>query len=283
MQIVYMAAGTVLALLFLWKLFTGSKYAYMVETLDDDEYPLKNLYVVGLAWGETKMLSLSGKMREKLVGQARLLYDARYAEFYATALWAGMLTFVHLSLSGGFLLAGLMNSGVFAMFGIACAALFGYYFVNRMNDLLTDRKNECTAELPEVISTMALLVNSGMRLREAWRRIASSKDETIYKLMKNACSKMDNGVNELVAITEFGRLTNSAEVRKFTSALTQCLEHGGDLTGFLVRYSGEMWGLKKQVMLQKGEKAASLLLGPTALIFVGIILVVLGGAVGMLM
>jgi uncharacterized membrane protein len=40
-------------------------------------------------------------------------------------------------------------------------------------------------------------------------------------------------------------------------------------------------GLFKWV-LQKGEKAASALLGPTAIIFVGIILVVLGGALGML-
>jgi tight adherence protein C len=57
---------------------------------------------------------------------------------------------------------------------------------------------------------------------------------------------------------------------------------GGELSAFLLQYSSEMWALKKQTMLQKGEKAASALLGPTAIIFVGIILVVLGGALGML-
>jgi tight adherence protein C len=101
--------------------------------------------------------------------------------------------------------------------------------------------------------------------------------------MKNACVDMENGMSEVDAIHKFGRLTNSAEIRKFTSALTQSMERGGgELSDFLGRYALEMWGLKKQLMLQKGEAAASKLLMPTTLIFVGIIIVVIAGALGML-
>lgn len=283
MQIVYLAIGTVLSLLLVLKILSGGKYNVMVEGLDDGEYPLKSLYVVGFSWGEMKLFALKGKIREKLVGQAKLLYDPRYAEYYASVLWSAMITFIHLSLAVGFILAGAMNSGFMLVFGIACAGLFGFYFANRMNDLLNDRKTACTAELPEIVSTMALLVNAGMMLRDAWRRIADSKEGVIYKLMQDACVKMENGYSEVAAISEFGRLCNSPEIRKFTSALTQSMERGGgELSDFLMRYSSEMWGLKKQVMLQAGEKAASALLGPTALIFIGIILVVLGGALGML-
>lgn len=283
MQYIYLAIGSVLCALLILKMITGSKYSAMVESLDSGEFPLKNLYTVGLSWGELKLFALRGEIREKLIGQAKLLFDPRYAEYYANIMWSAMVTFVHLSLAVGFLLAGMMNSAFMVLFGIICAVLFGYYFVNRMSDLLNDRRIECTAELPEIVSTMALLVNAGMMLREAWRRIAYSKEGTTYELMQDACAKMENGYSEFTAITEFGRLCNSAEIRKFTSALTQSMERGsGELTSFLLRYSSEMWGLKKQVMLQKGEKAASMLLGPTAIIFVGIILVVLGGALGML-
>lgn len=283
MRLIYLLIGTVLSVLLVLKVLTGKKYIAMVENLDDGEYPLKDLYIVGLSWCDIRLFALKGKIREKLVSQAKLLYDPRYAEYYATILWSAMITFIHFSLAMGFVLAGFMNSALMLVIGIACAALFGYYFANRMNDLLNDRRIECTAELPEIVSTMALLVNAGMMLREAWRRIADSKEGVAYKLMRESCYKMDNGYSESDAIADFGRMCNSPEVRKFTSALTQSMERGGgDLSNFLLQYSSEMWSLKKQTMLQKGEKAASALLGPTALIFIGIILVVLGGALGML-
>jgi tight adherence protein C len=283
MRLIFLLIGTVLGVLLIVKIMAGKKYIPMVEHLDDGEYPLKDMYIVGLSWCEVSVFALKGKLREKFIGQAKLLYDPRYAEYYATILWSGMITFIHFSLTMGFLLAGFMNSALMLVIGIACAGLFGFYFANRMNDLLNDRRIECTAELPEIVSTMALLVNAGMMLREAWRRIADSKEGVTYKLMRESCYKMDNGYSEGDAIADFGRMCNSPEVRKFTSALTQSMERGGgELSTFLLQYSSEMWSLKKQTMLQKGEKAASALLGPTAIIFVGIILVVIGGALGML-
>jgi hypothetical protein len=44
----------------------------------------------------------------------------------------------------------------------------------------------------------------------------------------------------------------------------------------------EIWTLKKQMMLQKGEAASSELLAPTAMLFIGIIIAVITGALGML-
>jgi tight adherence protein C len=176
-----------------------------------------------------------------------------------------------------------MNSGLMLFIGMVVAVVFGYYFLNHMNDLLTDRATECTSELPEIVSTMALLINAGMMLSSAWRTIADSKEGTVYDLMKQSCSEMDNGMSEVDAIHRFGRLSDSAEVRKFTSALTQSIERGGaELNNFLARQSVEIWTLKKQLMLQKGEAASSKLLAPTAMLFIGIIIAVITGALGML-
>lgn len=283
MRVLFLILGSITAGLFLLKMIQGSKYDEMTENLEGDEFPLSDMYCVGLSWMELKPLSLQGKCRETLIGQAKLLYDPRFAEYYASIVWAQMLSFVHLSVAGGFLLAGFVDSGLFLIFGLAAAGLFGWYFLNHMNDLLTDREIACTAELPEVVSTMALLINSGMMLRAAWRIIADSKEDEIYRLMRRACVDMDNGMAEVDAIHKFGKMSNSAEVRKFTSALAQSIERGGgELGNFLSRQTIEMWNLKKQLMLQKGEAAASKLLAPTAMIFVGIILVVITGALGML-
>lgn len=283
MRFVYLLLGSVLAILFIIKILRGEKYFYLVENLDGGEYPVKSLYCVGFSWSESKLLALKGKIREKLVGQAKLLYDAKYAEYYASLVWAQAITFIHLCLTIGLLLAGAFNSALMLIIGLAMAGVFGFYFVNRMNDLLKTRETECTAELPEIVSTMALLINAGMMLRNAWRTIAESKEGTVYELMRQSCVDMDNGMSEVDAIHRFGRLSNSAEIRKFTSALAQSIERGGsELADFLGRQSIEMWTLKKQLMLQKGEAAASKLLAPTVMLFIGIIVAVITGALGML-
>lgn len=284
MRILCLVLGSIFTILLLIKQAKGSaKYQMMYEGLDDGEYPLKAIYGIGFAWAEVPVLALKGKLREKMIGQAKLLYDPRYAEYYANVVWAQMISFVHLALTVCALLAGLADSVIFLVFGVVAAVVFGYYFLNRMADLLNDRQMACTEELPEIVSTMALLINSGMMLRSAWRKIAESKEGVVYDLMRNACVDMENGMAEVDAIHKFGKMSSSPEIRKFTGALAQSLERGGgELADFLARQTVEMWTLKKQLMLQKGEKAASKLLAPTAIIFVGIIIVVLAGALGML-
>lgn len=279
-----MILASVAVALFVLQMVRGSKYQYMVENLESGEFPLKSLYCTGFAWSEMPALALKGKTREKLVGQAKLLYDARFAEYYASVVWAQFLSFIHLSILLGFLLAGVLDSGLMLIVGLVMAVVFGFYFINRMNDLLTTREKECVAELPEIVSTMALLINAGMMMRHAWEQIANSKEGTAYDLMRQACVDMENGMTEVDAIHKFGRMSNSAEIRKFTSALAQSIERGGaELNDFLSRQSVEIWTLKKQTMLQKGEAAASKLLAPTAMLFVAIIIAVFSGALGMLL
>lgn len=282
-NILYLSIGSVLSILFAVMLIRGGKYAYLVETLEGNDYPFKSIYCVGFAWNAVSLFSLKGKKRQTLIGYAKLLYDPKYAEYYATVVWAQALSFLHICLIIGFLLAGLTGSFLMLLIGAGMGAFCFHYFINHMRDKLKTREIECTGELPEIVSTMALLINAGMMLRKAWRTIADSKEGTAYELMRWSCSDMDNGMSEVDAIYKFGRLSNSAEIRKFTSALAQSIERGGGELGvFLGRQSSEMWALKKQLMLQKGEAAASKLLAPTAMLFVAIIIAVLTGALGML-
>jgi tight adherence protein C len=77
----------------------------------------------------------------------------------------------------------------------------------------------------------------------------------------------------------FGKNSNSTEIKKFTSALLQSMEKGGgELGSFLASQSSELWNAKRQRMLQAGEKAATKLLLPIVLVFVGIIIIVMTAA-----
>lgn len=284
MRLFELLAGTLLLILLFIKATKSSKYDDYIKELDDADFPLKSIYGIGFAWNEGKLFRLRGKIKVMLMKQAKLLYDERYAEYYATVVWAQTLSFTHLFLCAGFILGGAFDTALFTVAGIAFAAVCAYYFMSRMKNILDTRKTECVIELPEIVSTMALLINSGMILKETWEKIAFNKDGTIYDLMKQATVDMKNGVPEVEAIHKFGEKTNSPEVKKFTGALIQGLEKGSaELSIFLAKQSSEMWALKKEVMLQKGEAAASKLLMPIALIFVGILITVITAAIGMLL
>lgn len=279
---VYLIIASVLSVLFLLQMARGKKYDYMVENLEGNSYALKSIYCVGFAWNDTKILHIPSSIYEKMIGHARMLYDPKFAEYYVTLHWAQGLSYGHFALLVGFLVSGIMNSGLGAFMGVVAAGAAVYSYYNDMEDDIKKRATECNIELPEVVSSMALLVNSGMVLKEAWEKVAFSKEGEIYTLMQRACADMRNGLSESDAIYRFGILTNSAEIKKFTSSVVQGLEKGSsELGNLLVNQSSELWNVKRQYMLQKGEAAASKLLAPVMIIFVGIIILVLTGAIGM--
>ena len=278
-----LSIGTVLAVLFCIRLKEGQKYLQMVENLDSNAYPLHTLYVVGFAWSKKKLLGFKGKLAAALVNQASLLHGTRFAKFYGTLAWAQAITLSHLVLTLTFLLSAIMysSSGLILVGGVFMAVFCAIYSLEDMKNTLKKRTENCENELAQVVSSMAILVNSGMILRNAWVTIGERGQGDIYELMRKATENMRNGASDVDAIYLFGRDSNSLEIKKFTSALIQSIEKSGtELPGFLANQSAELWNTKKQNMLQQGEKAATKLLMPIMLIFVGVIIVIVAAAFG---
>lgn len=281
MRYVLLSLGSICAILFIIQLIKGRKYETVINSLNGGQYLLCDLYAVGFSWSSTKLFPFRGKRASELKAQAALLYDAQFADYYANVAWAQTLTFVHLFITVTFLMAGLMFASVTFMLtvGIFLTVLIGVYCFSNMGNTLDKRAQECESQLPEVVSTMAILVNSGMVLREAWATVSENGVGEFYELMRKAGENMNNGYSDNDAIFMFGKSSNSSEVKKFTSALLQSMEKGGGELGvFLAQQSSELWSTKRQKMLQGGEKAATKLLLPIVLIFIGIIIIVMTAA-----
>ena len=278
---IYLGIGTFFSLIFIFRLLRGSKYDQMVVNLDGGEFPLHNLYGVGLSWSAGKLFAFRGKKAADMKHQASMLYPARYAEYYAAVSWAGAITIGHLALCLSFLLAGLFYNigGLLLAAGLFMGGYMAYFMVSNMPQKVVDRKNECEAELADVVSSLAILLNSGMVLREAWTLVGKSKEGALYDLINQSVDNLKQGMSEKEAFLEFARLSDSADIRKFTSAMIQSMEKGGsELTFFLTNQSSELWNYKRQKMLQAGEKAATKLLAPIMLIFFGILVIIITGA-----
>ena len=274
MRSIAMILGTILAILFLIQLFRGQKYEELVEGLEEKKFPLKDIYTVGFSWAELPPLRLRGVLFERLEQNAKVLYGEMYAEYYANVYYAMALSFFHFILCFGCLLAGWQDSRNFFYLGIFLAIVGLIYGCDSMRQKLVKRTENCETELPEVVSTMAILVNSGMILRDAWNMVGGRGEGDIYALMRDASEDIRNGHADSEAIA-----TNSPEIIKFTSALMQSMGKGaGELPLFLARQSSDLWNEKKQRLLQKGEQASAKLLMPIMLIFLGIIIIILSSA-----
>ncbi len=273
--------GSALSIAFIVLLHIGEKYAYVFENLNESEYPLHELYVAGWALSNTKLLALQGKTMVRLKTQASLLYEAQYAEYYASVAWAQALTLAHLVIAVTFMIAGTLydSAAIMLVGGIFICVVCVVYCMDNMKNVLSKRTEECEKQFPEVVSTMAILVNSGMVLRNVWNMVAENGKGALYDMMRKTADNMKNGYSDADAIYLFGKMSNSVEIKKFTSALLQSMEKGGaELSDFLTHQSSEMWNMKRQRMLQMGEKAATKLLMPIVLIFVGIIIIVMTAA-----
>lgn len=281
MEYIIIGIATILTLTFIMHLLRGEQYASAVDNLDGEVFPLHELYVVGFSWAQTGFFKLRGERANTLKKDAGILYEPHYAEYYANVVWAQILTFAHFFLAVAFILAALFyDMATFCiMLGVVMAVVTYVFFMQDMQSKINTRTQACEEEFPEIVSTMAILVNSGMVLKEAWQTIADNGEGPFYELMRDAGDDMNNGMSDGDAIVEFAKNTNSNDVKKFASALLQSMEKGGGELGFfLSQQSSELWNTKRQRMLQKGEQAATKLLLPIVLIFVGVIIIVVTAA-----
>lgn len=254
----------------------GQKYAELFETLDEKEFPLKEIYFVGYAVLEMIGYKYKSKSDRKLRRNLEVLYSPKYADYYMRVVHAQKITFAVTLVVFSFALYGLTAEFAGMLVGFMFAGLSYYYFGTLAEQKIQKRSEEILSDFSEVISKLALLTNAGMILREAWEEIAYTRDTTLYKEMQTTVEEMNNGVAEVDAIFNFGTRCIIPEIKKFASTMIQGLIKGNsELTAMLMEQSKEMWSIKKQIIRRQGEKASSKLLIPICIIFVGILIMVI--------
>ena len=282
MNFIMLLLASITTVLFLVNLARGKQYGYMVESLDGGEYFLKELYVVGFSLNDGKIFKLRGKMERNLKKQAKLLWGDRYYEYYANLAWAQFLSLTLLVVSVGFSLSGFLKTEqipILLILVLLFVAAFWNLSLSRMKEKVQQRREACEAEFPNMVSKLALLINSGMVLREAWHVTAYGEEGTLYTLMKQACEDMENGESDIGAIYKFGITSDSASIKKFTSAMIQGMQKGNsELADFMVSQTSELWAHKRQMALQQGEVAAGKLIIPLGITFAGIIMIIVSAA-----
>ena len=268
--------GAVLLGIWLVLFFTGLKYASLFDALTEKEFPLKEIYFVGYAALEMVHYSYKSKHDRKLRKELSVLFGEKYAEYYLRVIHAQEITMSLTLAILGFALYGVADDIAVLVVLLIFAGLAYYYFGTLTEKRILKRSEEMLRDFSNVVSKLALLTNAGMILREAWTEIAFSGETTIYREMQTSVEEMNNGISEIDAIFRFGKRCIIPEIKKFSSTIVQGLVKGNnELALMLQAQSREVWMLKKQDIHRQGEKAASRLLIPVVIMFVGILIMVI--------
>lgn len=282
-SLILLICSTIIVLSFIVMMFVGQKYDYMVETLEDESFQLMELYSVGFAWSSlVPALDCKSPLGDKVRSSVVLIYGDRFAEYYTRLYIAKALTFAHFIIAAMALIAGLVQGTtglIFIAFGVVAGVMLAKNFLDEPLQKVKTRAEDCVMEFPNFVTELALLLNSGTTLRDAWFIVSGTTDGELNDLVLHSCELMNNGRSEKDAIHAFGVKSGSQEIKKFAVSVIQSMEKGNaELSDTMMQQSAELWDIKRQKLLQKGEEAATKLIIPTSLMFVGVILVVLSSA-----
>ncbi len=251
-------------------------YAEITESIDETKYRYPELFCIGFAIMRFLKIDTSGKQARKRIKEIAEVQGKKYAEYYYYiingAKWTYSLTVLVL-----FALLGAMgNSGIALFFGLVLSILLMWYVDETMNDQLEQRRDDLLTDLPQMLSKLTLLVNSGMVMRDAWVKVAEGEDRILYQEMRITAQEMQNGVSDYEAYRNFADRCSIKEIRRFSSTMMQNLQKGNsEIAFFLKEMSNEMWEEKKHLVKRKGEAANSKLLIPIGMIFVGILIMIM--------
>lgn len=280
LNIIFLALSLFSGLSFIFLLLTSGEFEEYIKPLDKKEFMMPEIYGVGFKI--MKMFKFEFKNREanQLRENAAILYGERYADYYMRVMYAQRISIIYLCFAVGCGICALAEGTdkllLLALALVMCGTLY-YYFMKLPASKVKDRSIRFMDEFPNAVSTIALLVNSGMILREAWREVSMSAETELYLEMRKVNEDIDNGVAEVDALYNFGNRCVTPEIKKFTAFIVQGLEKGSrDLAVALRNQTDELWELKKQNILKRGELASSKLMIPLMVMFIGILIMVMG-------
>ncbi len=251
-------------------------YHVLTSSIDRQKYKYPELFCIGLAIMKVLKIDSKNKKARKRIKEIAEVQGKRYAEYHFYVINAAKWTYGFTILVLLSLLGALANNLMAMVFGAVMVGLVMWYVDELLNDRLTERRDELLADLPQVLSKLTLLVNSGMVLREAWEKAAVGGERALYLEMRTTVQEMNNGVAEMEAYRNFADRCAIKQVRRFTSTVMQNMQKGNaELSYFLKEMADEMWEEKKHLVKRQGEAANSKLLIPTAMIFIGILIMIM--------
>lgn len=276
-QIVMMVCATPCTILWFLLFFKyQNSFDTYIKNLSSEEYRMPQLFFIGMGCIHLFHYNYNTKKARRRIKEIAEIKGKKYAEYYYYINIGAAFTYVLTFTPFVFILGALSDNAMMLVIGLCVCILLVRYLEKEINDRLEARREELILDLPQMLSKMALLINSGMVMREAWNKVAETGERALYQEMQITTQEMANGASDLEAFRNFADRCSVKSVRKVTSTLIQNMQKGNqEICYFLTEMSKDLWEEKKAMVRQKGEVAGTKLLIPIGMIFVGILILII--------
>ncbi len=166
--------------------------------------------------------------------------------------------------------------GLFAIFAI------GYGRVIDERKKIEERNENLKLQYSEIVSTISILLESGMSIRKIWERMTNAykdmhgKQVEAYEEMQTSLYQMQSGMSEAAAIEQFGIRCQVQSYKKLSGILLQYLQKGSrDVGKYLNDEVHLAFEERKTLAKIQGEKASTRLLIPMILLLAVVLVIIL--------
>ena len=168
--------------------------------------------------------------------------------------------------------------------GILIAGLLRFEEKQDEKEREQKRKQQMLLDYPEVLSKFAMLLGSGMTVKNTWNKIVQAYEEEktpeknrfVYEEMCLTSREMSGGVAEQEAYERFGKRCMLSSYMKFSMLLSQNLRKGSKgLSEVLKMESIQAFEMRKSEAKKRGEEASTKLLIPMFLMFAVVLVIVM--------
>lgn len=277
--LVFLVLSVIVSTSFIILLVSSSEFDEYLEPLDPKDFVFIEIFGVGFKILKIIKFDFKTAMARKTRDHIVSLYGEKYADYYLQVYYAQKISLSYFIFAAISAVAAMMdgtNRILFFVMGIVVFAVVYYFYSQATERKIKTRSEQFALEFPNAVSTIALLVNSGMILRDAWKEVAFSGESLLSYEMRKVNEDIANGISEADALYGFANRCSTPEIKKFTSIIVQGLEKGSkDLADALQNQNNELWETKKQRTLKKGELASGKLLIPLIIMFMGVLILIM--------
>ena len=150
----------------------------------------------------------------------------------------------------------------------------------KLGNEIKKKEQSIGKDFPEVINKVVLFLSAGLSLIKAWEMSAEGKDSWLYREINQSFKEYDIWKSERRVFEDFASRCNSVEVSRVMAIFIQNSRFGNrDLLSVLKIQSRECWENRKNRAKKFAEEASAKMVFSTALIFIGILIIVIAPAI----
>ncbi len=259
------------------------RYSNELNAIDIKEYSYKTMLPIGMWLYDELNIPSTGSYYVFLYQRIVMVYGTRYASFFLKIHWAEKFLYLFLGIVVASFIGAASNCDISFTIIILILGIALFFLADKnLDDRAKKRKLKFMLEFPSFISKLTLLMNAGMHLRHALKKIYndSLKDTPLYEEIGTVLEDFDAGISESQAWQEFSERCKVKEITSFANMIVQNSKIGGNkLVNELKIMSHETWEMRKHAVKQMGEIASTKLILPMMLMFVSILLIAVAPAI----